>query len=184
MLCLEIEFVVWGNYDPISKAWVYADVRQPTPWDRSENDLRTVLFSNSAVRNVSSAYAVAAKILIELARLTYEKSFEYIGEINLDLGDVIKVNTKWHKGECLVTTIGSRCNKNGLVTVVVLDQRCPRIFGYTTYLDYVYVGTTDGGVWRKPLDSNAWEAFSTGLIQFDVTDLIIKNGVFACVAGA
>jgi hypothetical protein len=179
--------VVWGMYDPDSHVWVYADLYQPTPWDRNANDIRTVLLSNSGVRNNSSAYALAAKLLAEFDSLNYEKSLEVAGEVDLELGDIVKLDTKYHTGECLVTTIGSRCSGAGLITNIILDQRCPRLFGYTTYLSYVYTGTDGAGVWRKPLDSNAWESFSTGLTHdgvdnYNVTDLIIKNGVFACVA--
>jgi hypothetical protein len=174
--------VVWGVFDPTDNTWVYADLTQHTPWDRNENDIRTVLLSNSCVRSEGTAYSLAAKMLEEFGKLTYEKSLEVAGEVDIDLGEIIKVNTRWHKGECLVTTIGSRCGPGGLVTVMVLDQRCPRLMGYVSYSDYVYVGTDGAGVWRKPLDSNLWENFSTGLLAFNVTDLIIKNGIFACVS--
>jgi len=174
--------VVWGNYDPIEQMWVFADVTQHTPWDRSENDIRTTVLSNAGVRGYGTAYALAMRLLQELARITYTKELEIAGEVNLDIGDVVKLKIKYHRGDCLVTSIGSRATSNGLITTMTVDQRCPRLFGYVEYLDYVYVGTIDGGVWRKPLDSNAWESFSTGLIYWNVPDLIIKNGIFACVA--
>jgi hypothetical protein len=174
--------VVWGNQDSESNAWVWADLTQHTPWDRNNKDIRTTVIANSMIRNTTTAYLLAAKVLAELAKITYIKEITLIGEHNIQIGDVIRAKSAYYSGVGLVTTVGSQGSSSGLLTIVILDQRCPRIFGYVSYLDYVYIGTNGGGVWRKPLDSNEWEAFSTGLDNWNVTDLIIKNGIFACVA--
>lgn len=176
--------VVWGNYDPSSASWVYASEERRTGYEHDSKDKRAVVVANSFIRNTATASSIAERLLDELATINYEKTISIAGEWDIELGDIVSVDSKFFYGEGRVTTVGSSLSVDGgLVTNVVLDEKCPRMFGYYSYVGYVYVGTDGAGVYRKELDTGVWESFSTGLDDYNVKDLIIKGGVFACVAG-
>lgn len=174
--------VVWGNGSQ-DDGWVFADLQESSPWTSSANDVRTVVLSNGAVRSTTVAYQLARRMLDEFNRITYVKVLDVAGEVNVELGNVIRVNTRYFKGEAMITSLGSSVSKGGLITHITLDERCPRLFAYYGYEGFVYIGTKDVGVWRKHLGEGDWAAFTTGLDEFQVNDLIIKSGVYACAAG-
>lgn len=174
--------VVWGNANK-DREWVLADVRRPTPWDRNSRDIRTVLFSSSGIRSTAVALSFCYKILDEFAHLKNEKTVTLAGFYDVSIGDVAYIESRVWSGKGLITTLRSSVSNNGFVTEIVLDEKCPKLLGYYGFVDYVYTGHAGAGVWRKFFDDTIWESFSDGLEDYNVTDLIVKNGIFACVAG-
>lgn len=174
--------VVWGNQDPITQQWVFADVSHPTPWDYDSDDKRTILISNSNIPNIPSAYNLANIAINEFARITVEKHLDLAVGVDVELGDFVFVESDVYTGSGMVTTIGSMMSKQGLVPSFILDERCPRLFGFFDYGDYVYIGTDGDGVWRKHFKwSTTWANYSAGLLNKNISDLHINNGVASLV---
>jgi len=174
--------VVWGSGDPITGAWAFANLQTITKWNYGPKDLRAVVVSNSNIPNVATAYTMAKKILNEFARISVEKELEVHGARDVNLGDFVYVNSNVYHGAGLVTSIGSTLSPEGLITNMILDERCPRLFGYFDFGDYVYVSTWGGGVWRKHLQYDAtWYNYSTGLVELNVSDLYKNNNLLSCV---
>jgi hypothetical protein len=177
--------VVWGKGNPTQKRWVFADINQTGQYDNEYpggNDTRTVVVANSNIATTSSAKLVANQVLKEFTQTNFEVELELVGFHNLDLGNVVIVNSDYIHTAGVVTTVGSNVTDRGKVTVVKLNERCPRLFGFYEHDGYVYVGTHGAGVWRKPLKYvHTWENFSTGLTDLNIKDLAIQNGTFACV---
>ena len=172
--------VVWGSGSPAG--WVFSDQRVRTAYDRDENDWRTVVLSNGGIADEITATNMANAILAETSKILPTKTYTLIGFYNLKIGQTVFMNSRIFTGFGLITSIQSAVTSNGALTTIVLDERCPRLFGYYDYGGYVYVGTTGSGVWRKPLQYNhTWEDFSDGLQDLNVVDLSINNGVFGCV---
>jgi len=177
--------LVWGNVDPFRMERVFADVSVRTKWNYDSRDLRTMVVSNSNIPNNSSAYGIANQLVKEFSRITIEKHLSVHGARNLYLGDVVKVNSRVYTGKGLITTFGVSMSKLGLITNLILDERCPRLFGFFNFGDYVYVGTYGDGVWRKHMRfEHTWHDFSDGLDDLAVTDLHINNGIFSSVAAS
>lgn len=174
--------VVWGQYDTIRQEYAYADISKHTPWNYDHDDLRTMVISNNNIPNRSSAYSIANILLKEFAKVTVEKHLTVHGARDLNLGETLRVTSHVWKGKGLITTFGVTMDRNGLVTNIILDERCPRLFGFFDFGDYVYVATFGDGVWRKHIKFDpAWYNFSTGLTNLNITDLHINNGVFGSV---
>lgn len=177
--------LVLGAFDPYTNQYASAEVSVHTPWNYDHRDLRTVVISNSNIPNKGTAYGMANQIIKEFSKITVEKHLTLWGARNYTLGRALRVNTNIWRGRGLITTFGVSMGKDGLITNVVLDERCPRLFGYFDYGDYVYVGTYGDGIWRKHLKfDNAWYDFSDGLTDLQITDLHINNDVFGSVAAA
>lgn len=174
--------LVLGAFDPLYNAMATAEISVQTPWNYDQYDLRTVVISNSNIPNSSTAYGMATQIINEFARITVEKHITSPGALTFSLGDYIEVNSNVYTGNGLITTFGTSLSKEGLVTNLILDERCPRLFGFFDFGDYVYVGTFGDGVWRKHIRfDNTFYNFSSGLEDLGVTDLHINNGLFSCV---
>lgn len=194
--------VVWGKGDPEHGRWVFADVLQPTKWDYDSKDRRTIVVSNSNIRHNVDAFALANKALIEFARITVEKHITLEGAKNLTIGDVVGIKNKTFSGSGKVTTFGTSMSKNGLVTNIILDERCPRLFGFFDIGGWVYVGTFGSGVWRKHIlpswsggsgllgfasglyEASGWYPYSSGLGDMNVTDLHVNAGVLVSVTSS
>lgn len=174
--------VVWGAYDYIRQQYAFADISTHTRWNYDRNDLRAMVISNSNIPTRSAAYGIANKLLKEFARITVEKHIEIWGAREYSLGKALRVNSGVWRGKGLITTFGVTLDRNGLITHVTLDERCPRLFGYFNFGDYVYVGTFGDGIWRKRIRFDpTWYNFSSGLTDLNITDLHINNGVFGAV---
>lgn len=197
--------VVWGNGDPETDRWVFADVSKPTKWDYDKRDKRTILISNSNIPSVKSAFMIANQALTEFARLNIEKYITVTGSRNVSVGNAVSIKTKVFTGRGLVTTLGSSMSKEGLVTKIALDERCPRLFGFFNYGGFVYVGTFGSGVWRNHLVTysgagsasgimpsgyasgvipSGWQDYSTGLTDMNITDLHVNGGILASVGSS
>jgi len=173
--------VVWGAGDAYSGTWIFADVSRQTSWNYDSNDVRTVVLANSSIRNTATANQLAIQILDEFTKKNYVKTIEIIGSPDIEIADTVYINSNYFSGLCLVTTMAVSVNSNGMITTLVLDQRCPRLFGvWDISNNYVYIGTQGSGVKRKLLNGSTWEDYSTGLTNLNITDLDVNNGKFVC----
>lgn len=177
--------LVLGAFDAYSLKYATADVTVHTPWNYDSRDVRAVVISNSNIPNKNSAYGIANQLIKEFARITVEKHITVWGARDYNLGQALRVNSNVWRGKGMITTFGTSMSKEGLVTNIVLDERCPRLFGFFDYGDYVYVGTYGDGIWKKHIkfDPN-WYDFSTGLTNLEITDLHINNGIFGSVGSS
>jgi hypothetical protein len=177
--------LVLGAFDVYSMTYAAADVTVHTRWNYDRNDVRAMVVANSNIPNRGSAYSIANMLLKEFARITEVKTIELWGARNFNLGDACRATTNVWRGKGLITTFGVRMSKDGLITTIVLDERCPRLFGFFDFGDYVYVGTFGDGVWRKHLKfDHTWHNFSTGLDELRITDLHLINGSFGAVGAS
>ena len=172
--------VVWGN------SGIFYDNSVNTQWNYDANDKRAVVLANSGIRDYTTASQLGEKILDEFAKITDTVTIECPGYYNLEIGKVIRVNSKHYNGSGLITTLSTRGSSNGFVTVITINERCPRLFGfYTFYGKYVYIATMGTGVWRKALDTTGnFEDFSSGLTDLNVIDLYVANDILACVTSS
>lgn len=177
--------LVFGAYDAFTDSNAKASVTVHTPWNYDHRDIRTVVISNSNIPNDSTAYGMANQIVKEFSKITVEKHITLWGARDFNLGTALRVTSNVYKGKGLVTTFGTSMSKTGLVTNVVLDERCPRLFGYFDFGDYVYVSFYGDGVWRKHIKFDpAWYNFSTGLTNLNITDLHVNQGIFSAVGNS
>lgn len=181
--------VVWGNADPMVGGQIFKDISVQTPWNYDSQDKRAVVLSNSMIRDGATALELARGLLDEFAHILYTKNIFIATENNIEIGDSVLVNSEFFNGVGLVTTVGSEFSGNsGLITHIILDEKCPRLFAYFNYWDFpgvpiwVYIGTTKDGVWRRLSDSSTWINNSSGFIDdLHIKDLFIKNGVFSAI---
>jgi hypothetical protein len=174
--------VVWGQFDPVRNEYAYADISKRTPWNYDSRDQRAIVISNNNIPNKSSANSIANILIKEFTKPTIEKHITLWGARDINLGDAVNINTGIWRGKGLVTTFGVTMDRNGLVTNIVLDERCPRLFGFFNFGDYVYVGTFGNGVWRKHIKFDpAWYNFSSGLTNLAITDLHINQDIFGAI---
>lgn len=172
--------VVWGGADLVYGTWVFADLTVNTPWNYDANDQRAVVLANQSIQTYYDANRLARQILVEFSKITEEKTVTVAGELDVSIGDYIFIDSEFFSGGGMLTTLSSQMGKNGFVTVLTLDQRCPRLFAFIgNYDDYVYIGTAGSGIWRKGLDESIWYDYSTGLTDLGITDLSINSGIFA-----
>jgi len=171
--------VVWGR-NPST----YVDISVNTSWQYDSNDKRAVVLQNSSIYNQAVSTTLANMILTEFRDLTIVKTLVTPDFYNVFIGDMVMVNHSLFRGLGMITTLSVSVSKSGRITTLILDERCPRIFGYVAPGDdYVYVGTWGNGIWRRQINLETWEDFSTGLEDFYIYDLHINNGIFATVAG-
>ncbi len=133
--------VVWGNTDPLTNDWIYADVSVGTDWQIDSNDIRTVVLGNSNIRSTTVAYDTANRILNAFQLSVVVKTIEVVGGVDLFVGDTVYVDSKYSQGYGVVTQLQSRGSSSGLTTTVVLDKKCPRLFSYFSYDGTIYAGT-------------------------------------------
>lgn len=200
--------VVWGKGDPERGRWVFADVYKPTKWDYDRKDRRTIVIANNNVRKTSDAFWLANKALLEFSKITIEKHITLAGAKNLLVGNIVTIRNKTFTGKGKITTFGTSMSKDGLVTNISLDERCPRLFAFWDMGGFVYVSTFGSGVWRKHImpawsggsttgsgligfasgiyNPSGWYDYSSGLMGDDlkVTDLHVNAGMLACVTAS
>lgn len=177
--------VVWGGegYTPGSQVGVA--VETTTPWEIDKKDKRSVLYTHSGVKTSGVAYSLAMKLLNEFDTISSEKTVKLIGVYNLVLCDMVHIsNRDVYNGTGIITSISSEMSSSGLTTTIILDEKCPRMFGFYSFGDqYVYAGSANSGIYRKPLESSYWEDYSSGLISKQTVDLKVNNGLLVAVMG-
>lgn len=178
--------VVWGAGDPVTGAWIGADISVNTPWNYDSDDKRAVVLANGMIYSTTVAEDLARKMLNEFSQIANEITIELVNHYGINIGDLLYVRSKYFSGRMMVSTIESSGSKSGLVTKVTLNQKCPRLFAYFGILGQyipVYIGTWGQGVWKKYTGGSVWTDSSSGLVAdaLYIMDLFIKNGVLACV---
>lgn len=174
--------VVWGNADPNSGIQVYADIYRPTPWDIDSNDKRAFVVTNSNVPNSYVAGQIANMGLDAFAKITEEKHIVVESLLSVSFATRVIVQSRAFNGAGIVTTYGTSCDSSGLKTIIILDERCPRLFGsFYDFGDFVYVGTDGSGVWRKQLESGIWYNFSNQINDLHISDLHKSKDLMVCV---
>lgn len=177
--------VVWGNGDPSGGGWIFSDISIDVPWQYDKNDKRAVVISNSNIKTDQAAFDLAMKALKEFGKITDVKTIVTPGYHEIYLGELCRVKTVAVNSIGFVTSIASSMSSNGLITTVTLDERCPRLFGYFSLGDYVYVSTMGSGVWRKHIDHDLdWVNVSYGIEDPSVTDLYKRDDLMSCVTGS
>lgn len=190
-----------GGTNPYTEKQVSAERSTITPYNYDSNDFRTAVMMNGAMWKQEDADRIATQMLTTFANITLEKQITIKGARSYKIGDFISVQTVgvW-SGSGRITSLGSSMNSAGLITNVVLDEKCPRLFTcFNPYPilpwpsgwgggDYVYASTTQG-VYRKPIDVldgvQVWENYSTGLPSgISITDLYKGGGVLSAVTVA
>jgi hypothetical protein len=175
-----------------NKAIVYGNQLQAveevtTKWNYDDADDRTVVVASPYIRDIGTAQGIASRLLDEFARLSIEKQLDITGFRDVYIGETVKVQSNIFNGNGKITSINVRMSDKGATTTLVLDERCPRLFTYwSPYYEgvgtYVYCGTWGDGVHRKPISSDTWEAYNTGLTDLYVRDLYVKDGNLVVVA--
>ena len=174
--------VVWGNANPLNGVQVFADVYRPTAWDIDSYDKRTFVIANSNIPNAYSAQVLANIGLDEFAKITEEKHITVESLLDVSFATRVYVTSDVFNGSGIVTTYGTSMSESGLITNIILDERCPRLFGsFYDFGDYVYVGTDGAGVKRKQLEGSTWFDFSSGISDLHISDLYKKKDLLTCV---
>ena len=181
--------VVWGGVDPNTLKLIRVDTSRNTPWNYDSKDVRAVALGNSTIPDKATAKGIARLLLNEFAQITLEKTLDAPGAFGIELGDHVGVQTRLWSGISQVTTVAVSMSKDGLVTSLILDERCPRLFAFwypseapAIPQEYVYIGTDGDGVWKKDLAYlEEWKDWSDGLENKHITDLYIKDGTAVCV---
>jgi len=200
--------VVWGAGDPTTGAWVWADTSTTTAWNRPGGDYRTIVYANGLIKTFGIAYSLATTLLNEFSQTIPEKSitcFYNYGDAwktneegepipktyseLVNLGYYVhlmsNVNAFSPKHSIYVggrvTHLTERMDSSGLTAIYALDRRCPRLFGFAEWSDYVYIGTTGAGVWRKWITGSTWTNYSTGITDLNIKDLTAYNGLLGAV---
>lgn len=174
--------IVWGGMDYINEVQIAASVTEKQNWQIDSNDVRPILVTNSAIQNYPTAYGICWQLINEFSVLTKVKEVEIIGFHNIKEGDIIFIETDVFTGAGMITTLEVNTSASGMITKVLLDERCPRIFAFFAWDGYVYAGTWGSGIYRKPLEVNSWSSYNNGLDNLFIKDLYIQNGVFVTIA--
>ena len=181
--------VVWGNAVPELGGSVFVDISVNTPWDIDSNDQRPVVFASPSLYDYSEALNIANQMLNEFTQIKDEKFIVCDTEFDIQIGDVVRVNSNYWSGNGLVTGVTCDVSKDGKVYTITLDEKCPRLFAYFAYYPpipsggWVYTGHAGDGIWKKHTESTTWYSSSFGLENLFISDLFVKNDSFVTVAG-
>lgn len=178
--------VVWGRGSGFYGNAVGVEAFKITPWNYDSKDLRTIAIVNSNIPSSGIAQRIADEALDYFDEISIEKHIIAEGAVNLEVGDACSVNSNVWRGKGLVTTFGTSMSKDGLVSHVILDEKCPRLFAYYDFGDYVYIGTVDSGVYRKHIKYgvSGWYDFNGGDLigsGTGVNDLFVYADLADCV---
>lgn len=175
--------LVYGGANGIN-GYIVAEEVKITGYEYDEKDIRTVVYSNPNLHHGVDASTIARELVKEFARVTNIKTVSLEGFYNFKINDVVWLDSEYYNGACLITTVEVSVSNSGAITTFVLDQRCPKLIIYFG-LQYVYVGTVDRGIWRKPIRLyHVWQSFNEGIDPNDyyINDLKILGDSFACIA--
>jgi hypothetical protein len=178
--------IVWGNVDTRTMETVTAKAEKWTGYEMTSMDWRAVIVASPYIYYKEDAQAIASLLVKEFAKITEVKSIDVAGFISARIADTIGVESRYWSGIGLVTTKRVYVSSKGIVTNLVIDERCPRIFTYFGS-KFVYLGTDGAGVWKKPISYPyaTWINFSSGIDEDDlvIRDLSVYRGVFCCIGG-
>lgn len=175
---------VWGSFEE-NTGWVYAKAETYLPWFRDDGeDWRSVVYQNSAIYYYSTAIKMANKMLSEFSKQTPEKEIHVVGlHPDLHVGVYIKSLGTYGTGVGQVTSYVVNVNaEGGATTTLIIDKRCPRLFGISDIKSqFIYIGTDNSGVYRKGLDSGYWSAYNINLDTAHIRDLSAYDNVLSAV---
>jgi hypothetical protein len=173
--------IVRGSANPYTKIWVYGEVKAITPWNYDTLDYRTTVITAPDMPNVGVATQLANQLFAETKKITEVKEVNVVGYHNAGCGDTIYINHSTFQGTGLITSISVQTVSGGATTTYIVDERCPRMFGYYRGIGDVFISTYGNGVWRKPIKyTHTWSNYSTGLANLNIMDLSVANGILAC----
>lgn len=185
--------VVWGNADPETGDWIIADLHTITAYNYDSRDLRAVVLSNHNIASVEDAQVMARRLLNEFARINNEFEIGVAGMVDAKVGRYVTTRSNFGRATGTITTITHEMSEKGMTTLIILNERCPRLFAFWDEElpgdTYVYVGTAGEGVWRKPIGGASWEDFNQAVTMSgsgafsnkNITDLYIYSDEFVCV---
>lgn len=184
--------VVWGAGNEDGSGYVFADLRVDSPWTSGVD--RTVVIQNSNIPTNEVATELAHQVLEAFSSITYTTTLDIAGLTAGLVGTPVSINSHYKSGSGVITSFGYKTSTNGIITTITIGERCPRLFGYfglkgsdsSSSFNNVYIGTANDGIWCKPISpsgmgGNTWTDFSTGLEDYNTTDLSISYGTFASI---
>lgn len=178
--------IVWGSVDTRTMETVSAKAEKWTGYEMTSMDWRTVVVASPYIYYKEDAQAIANLLVKEFAKITEIKSVDIAGFTDVTVGDTVGIESKYWSGIGLITTKRVFVSNRGVITNLVIDERCPRIFTYFGS-KFVYLGTDGAGVWKKPISYPyaTWINFSGGIDEEDlvIRDLSVFRGVFCCIGG-
>lgn len=121
---------------------------------------RAGAFANPHIRTEALANDIAQRALQEFNRLLDVKTCEILGDPTVVIGNtarVIESFTNLHH-DCMVTTVRSTMDQNGYLMDVVLDERCPVIWGHDSRPRILYSAPNGHGVYRSDDYGELWYA--------------------------
>ena len=130
--------VVWGNTDPNTGSPIFVDISVSTPWDIDSNDKRTFVITNSNISTIADATAIAQIGLDSFSINTVEKRLTIESLLDVSFSTRVSIDTNIYTGSGMVTTFGTSLSSSGLTTEIILEERCPRLFGFYHYYKYDY----------------------------------------------
>jgi len=183
--------VVWGNTEP-DGTQIFVDISVDTPWNYDTDDKRAVVLASSGINTQAEALKNAKMMLDEFKQITLEITATVAGVADIEIADTAYVNSNYYVGTALVTTLSSVWDDNGLITSVILGQRCPRLVASVSEGSYpgtedgtpILVGTWGSGVYGKPINATSWTQYSNGILTADryIKDLDVAMGNAAVVS--
>ena len=175
--------LVRGNADFITGIWINGEVSTIPPWNYDNNDYRTTLITSPDVPDIATATQLANQLLTETKKITEVKTVQVAGFQDIAPGSIVYIQSNYFSGLGMVTSIQSRVDNRGEITTLLVDERCPRIFGYYASLGNVYIGTDGQGIWKKPIKyDDTWVQDSTGMGNRSVSALAMYRGIASSVA--
>lgn len=174
--------VVWGGPDIYGGGYVYGEYKITAPWQIDEKDLRTMILSNPKIPTHATARAIARALVSDFKDEIPIIILKVPGVYYFYPGDQIQINSNLFTGKANISNIEIQGSADGVVTTLILNERCVRraipVFSGDPY---VYIGTAGSGVWRKLIDGFMWENFSQGMGNEDVTDLFVYRRALGAV---
>lgn len=178
--------IVWGNIDPETSKQVIAVAEKPTGYEMTDKDIRPIVISSPYIYYTSDASNIANKLLNEFANITETLTVTAAGFYpDYNVKDAVRVTGRYVDVTGVITSKNVEFSPSGVVTTFIINEKCPRLVAIYYYGGYVYVGTRQNGVWRKPIRwKHIWESFNSGINpeDYEITDLKVRNGIFACIA--
>lgn len=121
--------VVYGKYLG-EEGYITAEKETTTEYDIDENDKRATVIANHNIGTESQAVRVCDMLLSEFGRAASTKGIVLAGAPDLNIGDVILLDSEYATGQSLITDMKTSMTDRGLSTAYRLDERCPRLFAF------------------------------------------------------
>lgn len=144
---LRNQAIVWGNYNPFTQINTLSNITDLTGYEMSAQDARPIVISNQFITVQAEADFIANKLLEQFSTLTDVKTIRVADALNLRVAQTVAVSSIGWTGSGLLTNMSVSMSKNGLITELTLDQRCPRLISFRAKGGRVF--------FNKPVNRNA-----------------------------